>query len=332
MAHEPYNGAMTDNDALIHAILVEPGGAVRHLDWDGLRAWRPEQGLLWAHFQIDAPETRRWLEREAGLPRHVPTALTVIESRPRASVIGEGILLVLRGVNLNPGADPEDMVAIRLWVEQSRIISTRRRRLLSVVDTVNSIEEQAPASTGDLVLRLADRLTDRINDVINEIEERVDDLEDGLLTEPSEVMRGRLSGLRRDAIGLRRYLAPQREALGRLLSEPLAGHDDFDKPRLREIHDRVVRLVEDLDTVRERASVIHEELVSRLSDQLNKRMYVLSIVAALFLPLSFLTGLLGINVGGIPGAESPYGFLGFSAILVTLLCLQVWFFVRQRWF
>jgi zinc transporter len=77
---------------------------------------------------------------------------------------------------------------------------------------------------------------------------------------------------------------------------------------LREEADRVVRYVEDLDSARERAAVTQEELVNRVSEQINSRTYVLSVAAAIFLPLGFLTGLFGINVGGIALAENPSGF------------------------
>ena len=61
-------------------------------------------------------------------------------------------------------------------------------------------------------------------------------------------------------------------------------------------------------------------------------MYVLSIVAAMFLPLGFLTGLLGTNLGGIPGAQSPVGFLAFTFLMVVIIGLQLWFFTRKHWF
>ncbi len=73
-------------------------------------------------------------------------------------------------------------------------------------------------------------------------------------------------------------------------------------------------------------------MIRRPSNQINQRMYVLSVVAVVFLPLGFLTGLLGINVGGIPDAESPYGFVAFILILVLLVVLQVCFFVKKRLF
>jgi zinc transporter len=102
--------------------------------------------------------------------------------------------------------------------------------------------------------------------------------------------------------------------------------------RLRETTDHLIRYIEDLDSSRDRASVTQEELVNRLSEQMNNRMYVLSIVAAIFLPLGFLTGLLGINVGGLPGVENPDAFNIFTIFLITVVALQVWLFKVKRWF
>jgi len=318
--------------SLLHAFIIEPSGLVRSVDQDGVVGWQPEQGLLWVHMDANATETQVWLKQSAALPRLVPEALVAEETRPRSTIVGDGLLLVLRGINLNPGADTEDMVSVRMWIEGTRVISTRRRRLQSVQDAVDSLSERPPSGTADLVLRIVDGLVGRINNAINDLEDRVADLEEGMLTNPVQAMRAQLAELRREGIALRRYLAPQREALGRLYSESPAWFHDLDRMRLREMYDRMVRLVEDLDAVRERATVIQEELVGRLSDQLNQRMYLLSITAALFLPLGFLTGLLGINVGGIPGADNPAAFWIFCGLLAVLLTSQILFFVRSRWF
>jgi zinc transporter len=144
-------------------------------------------------------------------------------------------------------------------------------------------------------------------------------------------LRFELASLRRQAITLRRYLSPQREALGRLVSEKVEWIDDAHRMRIREITDRLIRDMEDLDAVRERAAVSQEELLSRLSEQLNQRMYVLSIVAAIFLPLGFLTGLLGINVGGMPGSDNPQAFWIFSALLLIAVVMQLLVFRWKKW-
>ena len=92
-----------------------------------------------------------------------------------------------------------------------------------------------------------------------------------------------------------------------------------------------MRHIEELDTIRDKVALIQEELANRLSEQLNKKMYILSIISAIFLPLSFLTGLLGINIGGIPGAENENAFYIFSLILVFIISVQLTIFKKKRW-
>jgi zinc transporter len=319
-------------NSLIHALGFSGHKDSVQLQIEQVREWQPGDGILWAHFDATKDETSTYLKRDSGISRVAAEALVARETRPRCSTIGNALLVVLRGVNLGPGADPEDMVSIRMWVDEKRIISAQQRQLLSVNDACESLEQKSPDGTPDILLRILARLVERINSVIDTLEDRAAELENVVMEATEQEQRARLSSLRREAIMLRRYLAPQREALGRMLTELPSWFGELDRLRLREIYDRQVRLVEDLDSVRERLGVIHEELVSRLSDQLNKRMYVLSIVAALFLPLSFLTGLLGINVAGIPGEEYPHAFWIFTGMLVILVAFQMWFFVRKKWF
>jgi zinc transporter len=101
--------------------------------------------------------------------------------------------------------------------------------------------------------------------------------------------------------------------------------------RLREISDRLVRHIEDIDAVRERAALAQEELSSTVSEQMNERMYVLSIVAAIFLPLGFFTGLMGINVGGMPGVEDGEAFWVVVAMCVGLMLVLGVVFRLKKW-
>jgi zinc transporter len=160
----------------------------------------------------------------------------------------------------------------------------------------------------------------------------MDDLEANIIEGGQQEVRADILELRRETIKLRRYLAPQREALNRLHMEKAAWLNDNDRLQLREASDKLTRHVEDLEAVRDRGVVTYEELTGRLAEQMNMRMYVLSLVAGLFLPLGFLTGLLGINVGGIPLAENHWGFLAVVVFLVFLVAIQVVLFRRKRWF
>jgi zinc transporter len=233
---------------------------------------------------------------------------------------------------MNPGSEPEDMVGIRIWFENNRIISTRRRKLLSVGDIEETIEQgTGPESMDDLLVQITGRVMERMRQIIDGLEDNVADMEDQVLTAESRTLRSKLADLRRQAISLRRYLSPQREALARLLTEKIPWLDENSRIRLREVSDQLARYLEDLDEARDRAAVTQEELVNRLSEQMNNKMYLLSVVAAIFLPLSFLTGLLGINVGGIPGAESKLGFIVFIILLVIIVAIQIWYFKKKKW-
>ena len=323
---------MTEQQGLVAAHILDGRGGGRGVGWPEIEAWTPEQGVLWVHLQRGAENADAWLRDRSGLDPVVVDALLAEETRPRAVAIGRGLLVILRGVNLNPGADPEDMVSLRMWIDAERIVSVRLRRLMAVQDIRESLARgSGPTAPGDFLVDIATRLVERMGPVIDDLDDRTDELEDRMLTGESREMRKTLAGIRHQAIVLRRYLAPQRDATARLQSEEQPWIDTREKARLREVTDRVVRYIEDLDSVRDRAAVIQDELASRLSEQMNRTMYHLTVVASIMLPLGFLTGLLGINVGGIPGSENPWGFAAVCAILAAVVAVQVVLFRRLRW-
>ena len=323
---------MENNSGLIASYVLDRQGGGKIIDWDGIKNWNESDGILWVHLDYTFDDSEKWLCEQSGLDELAISALTSDDPRPRSAIMTDGLLVALRGVNLNPGANPEDMVSIRFWINEKRIISTRRRKLLSVVDLRDAIERGiGPATTGDFLVDISSRLVSRMADVVDSIESKADSLEEQVLTVKSHQLRPKISELRREAISLRRYLGPQREAMSRLYNERVAWLNDMNRMQLREVADSTTRYIEDLDASRERAIVIQEELMSQISEQMDKRMYVLSMVAAIFLPLGFLTGLLGINVGGIPGAEYKGSFYIFCAILVSVSIFQVYIFKKLKW-
>ncbi|RCX30303.1 zinc transporter ZntB [Thioalbus denitrificans] len=320
------------NSGLLCAYLLDGHGGGALQDMDGVRRWHPGAGTLWVHLDYTSPDARAWLAEESGIDPVIASALLAEETRPRALAVGEGLLVVLRGVNLNPGADPEDMVSIRLWFDGERIISTRRYKLLAIADLRAAIEDGGgPETPGGFLVRLAEGLLLRMSSVVHDLDGAVDALEEDVLSAESHALGPRLSGLRRQAIMLRRYLAPQREALNRLVLEKVNLIAANERAELREVADRTSRYLEDLDAARERAAVTQEELNSRLSSRMEQRMYLLSMVAAVFLPLGFITGLLGINVGGIPGEGVGWGFLAVCTLLAAVLAGQMLYFRRKGW-
>ena len=323
---------MDKSDALVYAYLFDGKGGGKGMGWIDIQNWKPDQGVLWIHLDSENQEAQAWLRDKSGIDLLTYESLLDKETRPRNLLVNDGLLLILRGVNCHPDKDPEDMVAIRMLVTETRIITMRYRKIRAAQDIHEAIRSnKGPANASEFITILAERLADRIGDVVAEIDDKVDELEDSVLSAESYELRSQLAEIRRTCISLRRYIAPQRDVLARLLNERIAWINDIDRSHLREVLERSARFVEDIDSARERASITQEELSNRLSEQMNKAMYVLSIVAAIFLPLSLLTGLLGINVGGIPGTENKAAFWVVSAMLAGLGVFLIVWFKKIKW-
>lgn len=321
----------TADSAFVHIYLLDRAGGGRQLDAAGIDTWRPEQGLLWIHLDVNSGAARAWVYDQSGIDELTAEALLAGDSRPRAMPHERNLFVNLRGVNMNPGADPEDMVSIRIWLEADRIVTTRRRLLLSVQDLRAAIAQgQGPCTSGEFLVAIIERLANRIGNVVEQIEDHIDDIEDRIAQGSIQMLQSEVGVVKRQTAAIRRYLAPQRDALNRLLGESQV-LTRAEGEELREQSDRTTRYLEELDLARERAVVAQEELMNRLAHAQNSRLYILSIVAAIFLPLSFVTGLLGMNVAGLPGTEDPAAFaISVVAMLVVgggLVALFRW----KRW-
>lgn len=323
----------TEN-GILHAYTINGNGAATELHGDDITHTIKSKDLAWVHLDMNHTGAREWLENELTyLDQIIIDALLAEETRPRILEFEEGVLLILRGVNLNENSQPEDMVSIRLWIDKHRIISVRRRRLKAVQDIREKLAAgKGPKNAGDFLIALTSRLFERMEPVMTHLDERVDDIEERVMEDPQSEERQEIISIRKQAIILRRYIAPQRDVMAHLRSSDLGWLDKTHKRRLQEILDRVTRYVEDLDTSRERAQIVKDELANALSDRLNKNLYMLSVIAAIFLPLGFLTGLLGINVGGIPGAENDTAFYIFCGILTAVVAVQITLFKILKWF
>ncbi|WP_289155888.1 zinc transporter ZntB [uncultured Salipiger sp.] len=289
--------------------------------------------LGWVHLRAQHPDTPGWIvENLSYLDPTIIDALVAEETRPRVTMVGKGLIVILRGINTIEGEDPEDMVSVRLWIDPHRIVSLSRRRVRAIEDIAQSLAEgQGPRDSAEFLVALVERLTHRIETFWSGVDDEADDLEEAVLDTSAPEIRTQLVELRRRAIILRRYLAPQRDALRGLQGAHPAWLETDDLRQLAEELDALERVVEDADAMRERMALVRDELAGQLSDRLNRNMYLLSILSALFLPLGFLTGLFGINVAGMPGASESHAFWYFCGGLVVVVGLQLAILRKLRW-
>lgn len=315
----------------LHALQLDGrGGALP----PGPQGFEPdaEGQVAWVHLDWHDERQVRLLREESGLGPELIEVLLARDTRPRMLAQGPGLLLILRGVNLNPGAEPEDMISLRIWIEPRRIITLRASPIQSAAALRDALQAgRGPADAGEFLLGLIRNLNQRIAPVLEDLEDAIEAIYDEPEGDDSE-QRQQLLELRRRTVILRRHIAPQREALYSLSAEPPAWLNASQRARILEAVEHVRLFVEDLDSIAAHAALIQSGIEGRMNEKLNGRLYLLTLVAGIFLPLGFLTGLLGVNLGGIPGSESPRAFGLFCLLIAFIFIVQVLFLRLRRWF
>lgn len=321
-------------DGLIHAFILDgKGGGVR-VGWHEIDAWSPDQGVLWVHLDVDSFKCRHWLRESAGLHETTYEALTADETRPHCGSVGEHISLNLRGMDRRTTVDDEDwMASIRCWVDGSRVLTVQKGWFSATDQLVDWLAAgNGPDSAADFLINLTSATLTGIEDVIDEIDDAQGEIEDMAINARNrQRVRSELAEIRRRSIRLRRFLSPQRDALARLSMSRQPWIDRDSERHLRLLTDRMTRQVEDLDAARERSMVTQEEMGNLTNEDMNRKMYVLSVVTSVCLPPSVITGLLGANVDGIPGAHAHWAFLMVTGLLVGMIGFQLYLFRRLRW-
>lgn len=292
---------------------------------------KQRESAAWLHVDYSEPDAFKTLD-SLGLPEGVAESLVREDTRPRATVTDDGVLLFLRAINLNPGSDPEDMVSLRMWLTSRQLITVRQRKLLSVQDVRESLARRTgPEDLNDVALNIISGIADRIADFVSGIDERLERIEEEYLESGDFGQRGHIASIRREVATVRRYLAPQKDALTSLLTQMRQSLSDAEAFHLRDHIDRIARSQEDLELMRERAVLLQEEMANVSMEQQNQRMYALSIIAAIFLPITFVTGLFGMNVAGLPGVEEPAAFIMVVVAMVILTVGVMGYFRANRW-
>ncbi|XOV75522.1 MAG: CorA family divalent cation transporter [Phycisphaerales bacterium] len=320
-------------NGLIYAWRLDGKGGAKQLDWDEVKVseGRPD-APIWVHLDLNIEGAIDWIREDAGFDGWIADALVRPGTRPRVVPYAGGVLVIVRGVNLNEGAEPEDMISLRMWAEGGWLITLRSRKLRAVVAMREALQRgDGPTGTASMLsFLLHDLATRRRCDRRSGRAVRADRDRDRRERRGREIA-DRLADLRRRMMGLKRYLRPQRDAVVLLASEKLDWMPDDERVRIREAGDRFTRRVEDLETLREEMQVSQDELTAGFNERLNQRMYVLAIVSAVFMPLGFVAGVFGMNVA-VPFQENAAGFLFVSAMML-LLAIGVLFWMKRRgWF
>ncbi|EIB98705.1 MULTISPECIES: zinc transporter ZntB [Pantoea] len=319
--------ALQVSDAIISCQLDGKGGMIPIAEDEVIQCEQP----CWLHLNYTHRKSAEWLQSTPQIPDAVRDALAGDSMRPRVSRLGDGFMIVLRSVNHNSDARRDQLVVMRVFINDKLIVSTRRRKVSAVDEVLTDLQNgNGPIDCGSWLVDVCDALTDHTSEFIEELHDKIIELEDALLDQRMPA-RGELGLLRKQLIVMRRYMAPQRDVYARLASEKLAWMDDNERRRMQEIADRLGRGLDDLDAGVARTAILADEVASAMAESMNRRTYTMSVMAMIFLPATFLTGLFGVNLGGIPGGEWRYGFSIFCLLLVVLAVGVAGYLRKRHW-
>lgn len=290
------------------------------------------RGFVWIHLTSREEEVQHWLLDTARLDRFVIEALTALETRPRCDQVDGGAVLNLRGMTHAAMQSSDPLASIRLFAAGTRVISVTRLPLDALDAARRAMEAGAVLDAGDLIAALAGAITEQLDPEVADLGDSLDACEEQIEARQAFELRRKVNHARRTAIGYRRFLYPQRVALEKLAALPVRWLSDDDRLHISAAADRAARMAEELESIRERAALIHETLTDLRAELIDQRSLVIAIAAMVFLPLTFITGLFGMNVQGIPYDDHPGSFWVITGFSLLVAAAVTFYFVRRHWF
>jgi len=295
-----------------------------------LQEGESDTAFLWLHFNLAHTASIKWLHQNLTLSDQFYESLKDGSRSTRVELDDDMLVAVVNDVNFDFAFDPSDTSTLWLSVGPKLVVSARLQPLLAIDRLRDSVKRGSRLrSSVALLVHLMHDQGDVLINIVRNTTTRVDDIEDNLLTGRLETKRANLGALRRLLVRLQRLLAPEPAALFRLLRTPPHWVKEEDLQDLRQSTEEFNVALSDMAALQERIKLLQEEIAGRVAEANNRSLFVLTIVTVLALPINIITGLLGMNVGGVPLAESSHGFWLIVAVVGLFAVVAGWVAYRQ---
>jgi zinc transporter len=325
---------LLDERGLICGFQLHPQGPATVLAWQTVvEMWPVSTAPLWLHFNLSDARARTWISTCDRLPPAARELFLAADPRIQLDRAGNGLIGVIGDFYHNFDTDPDGLGVLRLYIDSGCLITGRRRPLKTIDRLRQDVLDGIPvASPMQIVLHLLQRLTEMLSDVIQDRSDVVDDIEDLLLKDRFQEQRSELGRVRRLLVRLHRQARANRQAILQLKARFPSWCDEVEAVQLHSNLERLEAVSQDLELVQERSRLLQEEIAGRLDEAVNRNLYVLSIVTTVFLPITLITGIFGMNVGGLPWTEDAFGFTCVAFVMGMTFAVTVVLLQRQRFF
>lgn len=329
----PTNPYGSDERGLICGFRFRPGEApepIESLSDGGQVLQAADKSFVWLHLSLTHGASENWMRENARLPEAFFEALTDGSRSTRIERDGDVLFAVMNDVTFDFTFDASDVATLWVAVGESFVVSARRHPLRSVDRLRTAVKRGEPldSSVGLLDHLLRDQ-ADELQRIVRRAAERLDDIEDEILAGHLERHSAELARLRRLCVRLQRLLAPEPSALARTLSKPPAWVRESDLLQLNGAADEFALVLRDVASLQERIKLMQDESATRVAEENNRSLFTLTMVTVLALPINLISGLFGMNVGGIPLNDHPAGFWSMLMLIATLTGLIAWLALRR---
>jgi len=312
---------LPDNEGLICGFHFCESGEAKPIGFDQCKGGLPA-GPAWLHFRLSDLRAEKWLANCEHIPPRWRPILIEKVTRVHLETSREGFAGALGDLRFDPGTDSDHLGILRLYVDEQFIFTARLHPLKSLDQLRLEIRSGAEIHRPmDVVFQFLTDTTEALTDEVKEQGDIVDDTEDLVLKDRFMRESEGLGKVRRLLSRLRRHVDTQRRALNQLAIRPPAWFKERDSFELGQAIDRLNSVHLDIEAIQERCRLLQDEIAGRIANATNQNLYVVSLLTAIFLPITLISGIFGMNVHGLPWENQPGGFgLVIGLMVATIMC------------
>ena len=259
-----------------------------------------------------------------------------VHQRPSYSEYKDGHFISLRALKYNPELAIVERESIAIYFGRKFVLTFQEHE----DDAFKEIRKRIILKKGRVAMKdsdylaylLVDFIVDNYFSVLDKVEEEIEKLEEAISIKSDKVDKLTNYNLKKNVIKIRKSVSPLREALNAFSRSESELIDPKTNVFIRDVYDHTIHITDNADSMRDILSGLQDLYISEVSLQMNRVMQVLTIVTAIFVPLSFLAGLYGMNFEFMPELKFKYGYFALLAVMATTAIAMIFFFKSKKWF